>query len=237
VVLSKVDLVTPAQLQAVIGVVKALNPGAEIIHAEQGRVALNKLLGTGKFNLERASAMAGWAQALAGEHTPETEEYGIGSFVLRSREPLHSQRFSDFLALPFSGLLRAKGYVWLASRPQWALSYSRAGNTATLEPVGQWWAAVAPEQLPEHGSAQRAAIDACWAEPYGDRINEVVFIGCNMDRTEIERAFHAAQLTPAEIRQGVSYWSKLADPFPDWEQIARQQAEADAAQEAAALLA
>jgi G3E family GTPase len=229
VVLSKVDLVTQAQLQAVIGVVKALNPGAEIIHAEQGRVALNKLLGTGKFNLERASAMAGWAQALAGEHTPETEEYGIDSFVLRSREPLHPQRFSDFLALPFSGLLRAKGYVWLASRAQWALSYSRAGNTATLEPVGQWWAAVAPEHLPEPGSAQRAAIDASWEEPYGDRINEVVFIGCHMDRTEIERAFHAAQLTPAETGQGMSHWGELADPFPDWTQIAEEQDDADTA--------
>jgi len=225
VVISKLDMVTQAQLQAVTGVVKALNPEAEIVPAERGNVALSKLLGTGKFDLEKASSMAGWAKELAGEHRPETEEYGISSFVLRSREPLHPQRFSDFLQQPLSGLIRAKGYVWLASRPEWALSYSRAGNTATLEPVGQWWAA-AQDRMPPRGSAQRAAIDATWEEPYGDRICEVVFIGQNMNRELIERAFKDAQLSFTETRKGMRYWQTFSDPFPDWTRVEEAEAAA-----------
>jgi G3E family GTPase len=225
VVISKVDLVSAAQLDTVNGIVKALNPGAEMVHAQQGRVPLEKLLGTGRFDLERASGMAGWASALAGDHQPETLEYGISSFVLRHREPLHPQRFAEFLALPLAGLLRAKGYVWLASRPEWALSYSRAGNTATLEPVGQWWAAVPSDRLPPPGSEQRAAIDACWQLPYGDRINEVVFIGCDMDRHEIEQAFNRTRLTYTETRKGMQYWRTLSDPFPDWSRIEEEESE------------
>ncbi|MFL9876930.1 GTP-binding protein [Herbaspirillum rhizosphaerae] len=223
VVISKLDMVTEAQLQAVMGVVKALNPEAEIVPAERGNVPLSKLLGTGKFDLDKASSMAGWAKELAGEHHPETEEYGISSFVLRSREPLHPQRFSDFLQQPLSGLIRAKGYVWLASRPEWALSYSRAGNTATLEPVGQWWAA-AQDRMPPRGSPQRAAIDATWEEPYGDRICEVVFIGQNMDRELIENAFKDAQLSFTETRKGMRHWQTFADPFPDWTRIEEEDA-------------
>ena len=102
---------------------------------------LTAVLGTGKFDLERASQMSGWARELAGEHTPETEEYGIASFVVRERRPLHPQRFDDFLSLNFPGLLRAKGYIWLASRPDWAVSYALAGRVASVEPVGRWWAA------------------------------------------------------------------------------------------------
>jgi len=223
IVVSKVDMVSAAQLRTVTGVIKALNPDADIVHAERGRAPLSKLLGTGKFDLEKASAMAGWAKELAGEHRPETEEYGIGSFVLRSREPLHPQRFAAFLEKPLAGLIRAKGYVWLASRPEWALSYSRAGNTATLEPVGQWWAA-AQDRMPPRGTEQRAAIDANWEEPYGDRICEVVFIGQDMDRALIERAFSEAQLSFTETRKGMRHWRAFPDPFPDWTRIAEEEA-------------
>ena len=226
VVVSKVDMVSAEQLQAVVAVVKALNPEAEIVHATRGNAPLHKLLGTGKFDLEKASGMAGWAKELAGEHHPETEQYGINSFVLRSRAPLHPQRFAAFLDKPLSGLIRAKGYVWLASRPEWALSYSRAGNTATLEPVGQWWAA-AQDRMPPRGSVQRAAIDATWEEPYGDRICEVVFIGQDMDRALIEQAFKEAQLSFTETRKGMRHWSTFADPFPDWTRIAEEEAAVD----------
>jgi len=139
VVVNKIDLVDLKRRAEVAAVIKALNPVAEIIYADHGRLPLTRILGTGKFNLERAAAMPGWARELEGKHTPESEAYGISSFVLRSHEPLHPKRFADFMEQPLPGLIRAKGYVWLASRPNWAVSYSRAGNVATLEPVGQWW--------------------------------------------------------------------------------------------------
>ena len=217
VVINKIDLVDIKRRAEVTAVITALNPVAEIVYADHGRVPLDKILGTNKFNLERAAAMPGWARELEGKHTPETEAYGIGSFVLRSVDPLHPKRFSDFMEAPFPGLLRAKGYVWLASRSSWVLSYSRAGNVATHEPVGQWWAAVPRERWPAVGSPERAGIQHNWKEPYGDRLNEVVFIGQNMDRPSIEQAWKAAHLNFTETRKGMKGWVGLPDPFPSWE--------------------
>jgi G3E family GTPase len=216
VVVSKTDLVGTARLAQVTAVIKALNPVAEIVYAERGRVALNKLLGTGKFSLEKASAMSGWARELAGIHTPETQEYGIDSFVVRARLPLHPQRFDAFLDGAFPGLVRAKGYIWLASRPAWAVAYSRAGKIATVEPVGQWWANQTRGAWPDMDAAQRREIEAAWQEPYGDRINEVVFIGCDMARADIEAAFRDCLLTDAELALGMARWAAFDDPFPVW---------------------
>jgi G3E family GTPase len=217
VVINKIDLVDIKRRAEVTAVITALNPVAEIVYADHGRVPLTKILGPGKFDLERAAAMPGWARELEGKHTPETEEYGISSFVLRSVDPLHPKRFSEFMEASFPGLLRAKGYVWLASRPNWVLSYSRAGNVATHEPVGQWWAAVPRERWPSAGSPERAGIQRNWKEPYGDRINEVVFIGQNMDRAAIEQAWKAVHLNFTETRKGIKGWAGLPDPFPSWE--------------------
>jgi G3E family GTPase len=215
IVISKIDKVTPGQLSEVMGVIKALNPEAEITYARHGDVPLNEILGTGRFDLDRASKMAGWFKELAGEHTPETEEFGIASFVLRLHAPLHPQRFAAFIERPLPGILRAKGYVWLASRPEWAISYSRCGNIANVEPVGRWWAAVPKERWPAEGSEERASIEQNWRQPYGDRINEVVFIGRDMDRDLIKKAFSECQLRSYEIRKGLDYWQKLPDQFPE----------------------
>ena len=217
VVVNKIDLVDMKLRGEVAAVIKALNPVAEIIYADHGVVPLKKILGTGKFDLERASAMPGWAHELEGRHTPETEAYGISSFVLRSVTPLHPKRFSELMEASFPGLLRAKGYVWLASRPNWVVSYSRAGNVATHEPVGQWWAAVPRERWPTKGTPQRTGIEKNWKEPYGDRINEVVFIGTTMDRAAIEQGWKAAHLSFTENRKGMRGWAGLPDPFPSWE--------------------
>ncbi|WP_396266941.1 GTP-binding protein [Ideonella sp.] len=215
-VLNKLDLVSPDQREALLGLLKALNPGAEIVECAQGQVPLHRILGTGLFNIETASEQPGWARALEGDHLPETEAYGINSFVLSSREPLHPQRFAAFMEMPFEGLLRAKGYVWLASRSDWVMVYSRAGQVATHEAMGRWWSAVPRERWPALGSPERAAIEANWREPYGDRLNEVVFIGRNLDRSAIEAAWKGAHLTFTETRKGQTHWASLPDPFPQW---------------------
>ncbi|CAM8625057.1 COG0523 Putative GTPases (G3E family) [Comamonadaceae bacterium] len=217
VVVNKIDLVDLKRRAEVAAVIKALNPVAEIVYADHGAVPLTSILGTGKFDLERASGMPGWAHELEGRHTPETEAYGIHSFVLRSHDPLHPQRFADFMEMPLPGLLRAKGYIWLASRPSWVLSYSRAGNVATHEPMGQWWAAAPRERWPAKGTSARAGIEKNWKEPYGDRINEVVFIGTHMDRAAIEQAWKAMHLNFTETRKGMKGWADFKDPFPSWE--------------------
>ena len=219
VVVNKIDKVDAARRDEVTAVIKALNPLADIVYADHGRAPIKRVLGTGKFDLERASAMPGWARELEGKHTPETETYGIASFVLRSHEPLHPSRFSAFMDTPLPGLIRAKGYVWLASRPDWVVSYSRAGNTATHEPVGRWWAAAPRDRWPALGTPQRRSIESRWQEPYGDRLNEVVFIGRNMDRAAIEKAWKAMHLNYTESRKGsngMRGWRDLPDPFPQW---------------------
>ncbi|MBQ1765167.1 MAG: GTP-binding protein [Aquincola sp.] len=220
VVVNKIDKVDAARRDEVAAVVKALNPVARIVWADHGRVPLKEVLGTGLFDMERASEMPGWARELEGQHAPETQAYGIESFVLRSRAPLHPWRFSSFMEMPLPGLLRAKGYVWLASRPDWVVSYSRAGNPATHEPVGRWWAAAPRSRWPAPGSTERQEIDARWVEPHGDRLNEVVFIGRRMDRAAIEQAWKAMHLNHTETRKGRDGWATLPDPFPQWQATA-----------------
>ncbi|BET12830.1 GTP-binding protein [Pandoraea sputorum] len=206
VVVSKVDCVDALQLDAVKALITGLNPSAKIVLGERGQVPLNEVLGTGLFDPARAEQMAGWAQALVGEHDSEADTFGVTSFVLRQREPMHPARFAAFMSMPFDGLIRAKGYVWAANRPAWALAYSRAGNTATLESVGQWWAAADPDLWPPVGDPQRTAIESNWEAPWGDRINEVVFIGRDLDRDAIERAFRDCRLSAVELSQGDKAW-------------------------------
>lgn len=217
VVVNKIDRVDTVRRDEVTALVQALNPGARVVYADHGQVPLKAVLGTGLFDLERASRNPGWVRELEGEHTPETEAYGIDSFVLRSHEPLHPQRFADFMEMPLPGLIRAKGYVWLASRADWVVNYSRAGQTATHEPVGRWWAAAPRERWPAPGTDERRSIEARWREPHGDRLNELVFIGRDMDRGAIERAWKAMHLNFTETRKGSKSWGSLRDPFPQWQ--------------------
>jgi G3E family GTPase len=219
IVISKTDLVDAEQLALVTSVVKSLNPTAEIVLSQKGNVPLNRILGTHLFDFEKASAMPGWVRELEGNHTPETEEYGINSFIYTSRKPFHPVRFAKFLDMNFSNVLRAKGYVWLASRPQWAIAYSRAGNTANIEPVGYWWAATSKQKWPAVGEEERNLIEANWEEPYGDRVNEIVFIGRKIDRSPIEAMLQSCELNPQESSLGENYWSSFVDPFPIWNRI------------------
>jgi G3E family GTPase len=219
IVISKTDLVDVEQLALVTAVVKSLNPTAEIVLSQKGDVPLTKILGTHLFDFEKVSAMPGWVREIEGNHRPETEEYGINSFIYRSRKPLHPIRFEKFLEMNFSNVLRAKGYVWIASRPQWAIAYSRAGNTANIEPVGYWWAATSKDKWPEIGNEERDLMEANWQEPYGDRVNEIVFIGRKIDRAPIEAMLQTCELSSEEIALGNNYWESYMDPFPIWNRI------------------
>jgi G3E family GTPase len=222
IVINKIDLVDAPRRVAVTGLVRALNPDAELVFADHGRVRAGAVLGTGRFDFDRASARPGWAQALEGHGLSEAEQYGIESCVLRSRKPLHPQRFFDFMEQPLGGLIRAKGYVWLATRPQWVMSWSRAGRVATHEPVGHWWSAVPKERWPAAGTAERRQIEAKWQSPWGDRSNEVVFIGAPLDRERIEAAWIRCHLTPDEIDAGPMRWQRFVDPFPEWRRAAEE---------------
>ncbi len=219
ILISKTDLCSPEQLNAVTGVIKSLNPEAEIVPIEQGQVALKHVLATGKFDFEKAEQSAGWLQEARGEHKPETDEYGISSFTYTARKPFNPQKFYDFLhqEWPCGKLIRSKGYFWLASRPQFAGQWSQAGGIARHGFAGMFWRAVPDSRWPEDEESLNI-IKQHWVEPFGDMRQELVFIGQNMDESQVRTMLDDCLISDEELLAGKSLWETMADPFPRWEQ-------------------
>jgi len=218
VLINKIDRVDQEQRDLVTALVKSLNPQARIVYTEYGRVPLKEILDTGRFDLERAAGMAGWAQELRGEHTPETEEYGISSFVFRSRRPFHPQRLFELFHSDWDGVVRAKGHFWLASRMEFVGEMSQAGSALMHQAAGFWWAATPDADLPTDAE-DRAAIRQQFEGPYGDRRQELVFIGIHMDEDSMRRRLEACLLNDAEMALGADAWKQLDDPFPEWRAV------------------
>jgi G3E family GTPase len=220
VILNKVADAGPAPSDAARKIIRALNPDARLIETNQSSVDPDAIFDTGLFDFDRAHEHPLWAKELYGfaNHTPETEEYGVSSFVYRARAPFHPQRIHDVLNGPLPGVIRAKGHFWIASRPNWVAEFSLAGAISSVTPLGGWWASVLRERWPTHPDAL-AEVAAKWLEPWGDRRQEIVFIGSGLDEARIRRALDAA-LMPARDFTPQS-WARLPDPFPSWK---RQQA-------------
>ncbi|MDK2778675.1 MAG: zinc metallochaperone GTPase ZigA [Pseudomonadota bacterium] len=215
--ISKTDLVSPDHLQRVETILRSLNPRAEIIPMVKGNVPLDKVLGTNSFDFEQAATAPGWLKEMRGEHTPETEEYGISSFSYRAHRPFHPQKFYDFLHQdwPTGKLIRSKGYFWLASRPQFAGQWSQAGGIAHHGFAGMFWKAVPQERWPEDEESI-AYIKEKWVEPFGDMRQELVFIGQGLDEADVRRQLDECLLNEDELVAGQEYWKTLPDPFPAW---------------------
>ncbi|GAA3544875.1 zinc metallochaperone GTPase ZigA [Zobellella aerophila] len=215
---SKTDLVTPAQLAELTAILTQLNPEAEILPIRQGRVDIEKVLCTHRFDFERAARAPGWLKTLRGERSPETDEYGISSFVYRARRPFHPRRFFDFLhrSDQQGKLLRSKGFFWLASRPDFAGQWNQAGGIAYHGGAGLFWQAVPRKDWPEDEESLEH-IMASWQEPYGDRRQELVFIGQGLSEEALRRQLDACLLTEREMHPGQPGWRQLPDPFPAWE--------------------
>ena len=219
--ISKIDLVTEAELNELKAILRSLNSMAEIIPMERGQVPNEKLLGTGLFDFEKAQQAPGWLAEMRGEHTPETEEYGIASFSFVARKPFHPQRFYDVLhsTEQYGKLIRSKGYFWLASRPQFAGQWSQAGGIAQYGFAGMFWRAVPKQHWPTD-EASLATIMENWHEPFGDMRQELVFIGQNLDQSAMTQALEAALLTNEELVLGKDAWEAMTDPFPAWQESA-----------------
>ncbi|MCO5166253.1 MAG: zinc metallochaperone GTPase ZigA [Planctomycetes bacterium] len=200
IVLNKCDLVTPRDLGELEATLRALNPGARLVRAVRGQVPLERVLGTGLFDLERAQAAPGWQRALAGEDPPETEEYGISSFVFRARRPFHPERFWRFVHGPdtWRPVLRSKGFFWLASDDDVVWSWAHAGGACEYQRAGTWWVSTPPEERPDDEEVRRE-IEAAWDPVTGDRRQELVFIGQRMDREDLVARLTACLLTDEEL--------------------------------------
>lgn len=205
IVLNKTDLISASELTSVEALIRKLNPDAKLIRSTFCAVSNREILNTNLFDHEKASRSPGWAKELAGEHTPETEEYGISSFVYRSDRPFHPERFARCLDSEWPGVVRSKGFFWLASRPRIAGSWSQAGGACRTEPAGYW---VAQGEGGQMVTSREVSIKGR---------QELVLIGMNMQREALVAMFDACLLSDAELSLGEEGWKNFPDPFVPWQ--------------------
>lgn len=220
-ILNKIDLVSEEEANRLEAMLRKLQPTAKLIRAVNAQVNIDEVLETGRFNFEAASQSAGWLQELeAGghaTHTPETEEYGISSFVYRRRLPFHAERFNAFLENMSESIVRAKGIAWLAQYNNVACLVSQAGTAVDIHPV-TFWVASMPKAERAAILQERPDVRADWDPEYGDRHTQLVMIGIDLDEAAITAQLDACLLNSQEIDAD---WSQFSEPY-GWE-IQRQE--------------
>jgi G3E family GTPase len=212
IVVNKTDLVDDETLHRIEGFLKHLNPGAKILKAQFGQVDPAELIGTGAFDFRMAEKHDGWLESPRHDQRSETDEYGVTSFVYEKRRPFHPERLWNWINEPPDGLLRAKGFVWLASRPDDVIHYSMAGSSGRVEYAGRWLAALPKEEWPDDEEECRRVL-ADWDEVSGDRKQELVLIGIGIDHDAIRESLDRCLLSDSESGFGPLYWAGLDDPF------------------------
>ena len=218
IVINKTDLISPYDLEELDQIIRRLNPNAEIVHARESCVPLSSILDTRRFQLAEAEEMPEWLAVPRGQEQTETDEYRISSFVYRRHHPFHPKRLNDTLGGGlddglFCGVLRSKGLMWIASRHDWAYDWSQAGCSIRMNPAGFWWAAVAEEEWPEDQELI-TEIRSNFFGDYGDRRQEVVFIGHGLNQQHVENILDHCLLTDLKFVQGPGFWSDLEEPLP-----------------------
>lgn len=214
-VINKVDLVTEEDRDRLIAILRSLNPRAKIEIAQFGKVPLDRVLNTGLFDFEAASLAPAWLQEIRGTHVPETEEYGISSFVYSARRPFHPSRFYQLVNQDWPGVVRSKGYFWLASDPTKAGNWSQAGAAARHGPAGYWWVSIPKAQWPQDEESVEWIYEK-WHDKVGDARQELVLIGMDMDESALRANLDACLLTDDEMALGTKIWTTWTNPFPEW---------------------
>lgn len=215
IVINKADLVSHEECERLQHILRSLNPRAKQVIAEFGKVPMNLVMNTGLFDFEQAEQAPGWLNELRGEHVPESDQYGISSFVYRARRPFHPQRFWELIHSDWNSVLRSKGFFWLASRADFAGSWAQAGGACRHGVAGLWWSAVEPELWPDDPE-YLAEIYENYEGETGDRRQELVFIGINMSEEIMRAQLDSCLLSDSEMQLGEKNWLKLIDPFPIW---------------------
>ena len=217
IILNKTDLVDASAVGLLKAFILKLNPNAKIITSDFSRVSPKEILNTNLFDFEEAQNSAGWQKELeGGTHTPETEEYGISSFVFRGQKPFHPERFWKYLNEEYpNNIIRTKGLFWLASRPEDAINFSQAGGSSRIERAGVWWASMTLDERTNYQSFidNREFIESKWSEQWGDRMNELVFIGQDIEK---EKMISDLEKCLLQDKEQYMFENKLSfiDPFP-----------------------
>jgi len=216
ILVNKADLVSPEQVLELKSILKKLNPGAKVITTEKSVVDLNEIINTNLFDFEEASNSAGWQEELNKVHKPESEEYGIGSFVFRNKRPFHPERLWDYISESWPNtVIRSKGLFYLASRKDEAYSWSQAGGSVKAESIGVWWASMSFSKRIAYPSylENQDLIESKWDKNFGDRLNELVIIGQYLDKEGIHKELDSCLLSDNEI---LDYFNgeKFVDNWP-----------------------
>ncbi|RAP24686.1 hypothetical protein DID73_00995 [Candidatus Marinamargulisbacteria bacterium SCGC AG-343-K17] len=219
ILLNKSNEIDPSHLIKIKGVIKALNPDAKCIETNYSDVPMQNVLNTKMFDFEQASQAPGWLKELRGEHIPETEEYNISSISFKSRKPFHPKRFMDFVQSKLDGVYRMKGYFWVASRMDYVGQISSAGKLAQISPAGKWWSAVPKNEWDLTDEDMIESIRENWQEPYGDRRQELVLIGTDINKEDLNRRLEECILTDKEFKEGPEKWKEYTDPIHAWELV------------------
>jgi len=216
VILNKVDDATPEQVDAARKIIRSLNADTRILETNYSEVPTGEILETGLFDFEQAQEHPMWAKELYGfaDHVPETEEYGVTSHVYRARRPFAPEKIEAVLNSAMPGVIRAKGHLWLATRPDWVAEFSLAGVLSSVKPMGTWWASVPQERWPDDPQVL-GYINSHWDDVWGDRRQEIVFIGAGIDWPALKAKLDAA-LVPEDQAKSVDTLPNLPDPLPIW---------------------
>lgn len=216
VILNKVTDAGSERTDAARKIIRSLNADAKIIETDHSDVAADAILDTGMFDFQKAHEHPMWAKELYGfaDHTPETEEYGVASFVYRARLPFIPEKILGVLNGDLAGVIRAKGHFWISTRPGWVAEFSLAGALSSVKPLGTWWASVPRERWPDHEGAQDY-MQQHWQEPWGDRRQEIVFIGAGIDWLALKAQLDTC-LVPETAATGPDDLPTYPDPFPVW---------------------
>jgi len=217
IVLNKVGDANAGQVESARKIIRSLNADAKIVETNYSDVQADRILDTGLFDFQKAHEHPMWAKELYGfaDHVPETEEYGVSSEVYRARAPFDPAKIVDLLNGEIPGVIRAKGHFWVATRPEWVIEFSLAGALSSIKPLGHWWAHVPVERWPSEGSG-RAYLEEKWAEPWGDRRQEIVFIGADYDWPALKRRLDACLITDEGV-DSIEALPDLPDPLPKWQ--------------------
>ncbi len=217
--ISKTDLVSSKEIENLNAILRSLNTSAHIIPISNGALEIDSVLNTGLFDFEKAKLAPGWLKEMRGEHTPETEEYGISSFTYVARRPFYPDRFFNFVhnTEKFGKLIRSKGYFWLGSRLEYAGQWSQAGGIARYGFAGMFWKAVPEHNWPTDEDSL-ATIKSQWEEPFGDMRQELVFIGQSLDQEAMIKALDECLVSEDDLLKDEEFWTTMNDPFPPWEE-------------------
>ena len=217
ILLNKCDLVGKSDLGILKSIIEKLNPSAKIIESIHSKIDFNEIINTKLFDFEKAEQSAGWIEELnKDEHTPETEEYGISSFVFRSKKPFHPTRFWNYVQNYFpSTIVRSKGLFWLASRPAQALIWSQAGGSLKADSAGVWWGSMSFDKRFQQRAfiENQNEIEKDWDKVFQDRKNEIVIIGIELDKEKISEELNHCLLTDQELNS-INWQEGFEDNWP-----------------------